>query len=110
MAGEQPHRPSFMERRAMKSMVKAARKQPGEPLSPEDWAAYFDHGRTLAVRRMKGVLRSIPSSPRCGFCGAPFSGLGSKALRPLGYRQSRKNPNLCDVCVEMAPPGGMTMP
>ena len=93
----------------MKQMVKAAQKNPGEPLSPEDWAAYFDHGRTLAVQRMKGVLRSIPSSPRCGFCGAPFSGLGSKVLRPLGYRQSRKNPNVCDVCVEMAPPGGMTM-
>ena len=27
----------------------------------------------------------------------------------MGYRPSRKNPNLCDVCVEAAPPGGTTI-
>jgi len=54
------------------------------------------------------MLRSMPSTPRCGFCGAPFEGFGGRLVRPLGYRPSRKNPNLCAVCVEMAPPGGMT--
>lgn len=29
-------------------------------------------------------------------------------MRPLGYRPSRKSPNLCATCVESAPPGGMT--
>jgi adenylate cyclase len=29
---------------------------------------------------------------------------------PLGYRPSRKNPTVCATCVELAPPGGMTMP
>ena len=29
-------------------------------------------------------------------------------MRRLGYRPSRKNPNICATCVEMAPPGGMT--
>jgi adenylate cyclase len=30
-------------------------------------------------------------------------------VRPLGYRPSRKNPSICSVCVELAPPGGMTV-
>ena len=51
----------------------------------------------------------MPSSPRCLYCGAPFAGVGSRVVSPLGYRPSRKNPNLCAVCVELAPPGGMTM-
>jgi adenylate cyclase len=41
-------------------------------------------------------------------CGAPFAGMGSRLVRPLGYRPSRKNPNLCATCVELAPPGGIT--
>ena len=28
---------------------------------------------------------------------------------PLGYRPSRKNPNLCVTCVEASPPGGVTI-
>jgi adenylate cyclase len=54
-------------------------------------------------------MRSLPSSPRCGICGAPFAGFGSHLVRPLGYRPSRKNPTLCASCVELSPPGGMTM-
>ena len=41
-------------------------------------------------------------------CGAPFAGIGSRFVRPLGFRPSRKNPNLCATCVELAPPGGIT--
>lgn len=41
-------------------------------------------------------------------CGAPFAGIGSRLVRPLGYRPSRKNPTLCATCVELAPPGGIT--
>lgn len=59
-------------------------------------------------RGLSRVLRALPSSPRCGICGAPFAGFGSRLLRPLGYRQSRKSPNLCATCVEASPPGGMT--
>ena len=108
MADAQPRSPTVFQRYAMRQLIKAARKRPGEPLSEEDWAAYFAFGTQDANRRMKRLMRGLPSSPRCGFCGAPFSGVGSRLLRPLGYRPSRKNPNLCDVCVELAPPGGMT--
>jgi adenylate cyclase len=41
-------------------------------------------------------------------CGAPFAGIGSRLVRPLGFRPSRKNPALCATCVELAPPGGIT--
>jgi len=97
-----------MQRQAVKGLAKYARKQPGEPLSPADWEAYFQFGSQPQNKSIKRVLRALPSTPRCGFCGAPFSGVGSRLVRPLGYRPSRKNPNLCAMCVELAPPGGMT--
>jgi adenylate cyclase len=108
MAEAQPRNLTFFQRYAMRRLVKAARKRPGEPLSETDWAAYFAFGLQESNQRMKWMLRGLPSSPRCGFCGAPFQGVGGRLVRPLGYRPSRKNPNLCDVCVELAPPGGMT--
>lgn len=93
----------------MKSLVKQARKRPDEPLSPEDWESYWRFGAQPGNRAFKRVLRALPSTPRCGYCGAPFGGIGARVVRPLGYRPSRKNPNLCAVCVELAPPGGMTL-
>jgi adenylate cyclase len=107
--GDDPQRLTFVQRRAMRQLVKKARKPAGEPLSEEDWAAYWSMSGDSGHRAMKRMLLAIPSSPRCGFCGAPFAGLGSKVLRPMGFRPSRKNPSMCDVCVELAPPGGMTM-
>jgi adenylate cyclase len=89
-------------------MRKAARKSEGEPLTAEDWETYYRLMATRSSRLWMGVLRSLPSSPRCGICGAPFSGFGSKLVQPLGYRPSRKNPTLCDTCIEASPPGGMT--
>jgi adenylate cyclase len=97
-----------MQRRSLKRLRKVARKKPGEPLAPEDWEAYLRFGAQPTMRAMKWVLRAMPSTPRCGFCGAPFHGIGGRMVAPLGLRPSRKNPNLCATCVELAPPGGMT--
>jgi adenylate cyclase len=105
---ENPRSATLYQRYALRQLVKTARKRPGEPLSEEDWAAYFAFGAQEGTQRIKRMLRALPSSPRCGFCGAPFGGVGSRLVRPLGSRPSRKNPNVCDVCVELAPPGGMT--
>jgi adenylate cyclase len=96
------------QRAARRRLRKAARKQEGEPLSADDWAAYFAMASDPTGRAVSRLLRALPSSPRCGICGAPFSGFGSRLVRPLGYRPSRKSPNLCATCVESAPPGGMT--
>jgi adenylate cyclase len=102
-------RSTFWQRAARRRVVKAARKPKGEPLSPEDWAVFFEMASEPLERGLSRVLRALPSSPRCGICGAPFAGLGGRLIRPLGYRQSRKSPNLCATCVEASPPGGMTM-
>ena len=93
---------------ARRRVLKKARKHKGEPLSSEDWATYFAMSSDPLEQTLMRVLRSLPASPRCGICGAPFSGVGGRLIRPLGYRPSRKNPNLCATCVELAPPGGMT--
>ena len=89
-------------------MRRAVRKQKDEPLSSEDWATYFALVSDPTGRTVSRLLRLLPSSPRCGICGAPFSGVGARLVRPLGFRPSRKSPNLCATCVESAPPGGMT--
>ena len=93
---------------ARRRVLKKARKRKGEPLSSEDWATYFSMSADPLERTLSRMLRALPASPRCGICGAPFSGFGGRLIRPLGYRPSRKSPNLCATCVEAAPPGGMT--
>jgi adenylate cyclase len=85
-----------------------AGKDADEPLGPEDWEAYYELGTLRINRVIKRGLRALPSEPRCRFCGAPFKGVGGRIVRPLGYRPSRKNPQICAVCVELAPPGGTT--
>jgi adenylate cyclase len=107
--GYPDERPTRFQRQTLKGLTKFARKHPGEPLTPDDWALYWQFGTQPSNRAFKRVLRALPSTPRCGYCGAPFAGLGARIVKPLGYRPSRKNPNLCSTCVELAPPGGTTM-
>lgn len=98
---------SYASRRNAKNVAKFAGKT-GEPLSPDDWEAYFRYGAQPSSRILKRILRALPSDPRCGFCGAPFTGVGGKLVRPFGFRPSRKNPSLCAACIESSPPGGST--
>jgi hypothetical protein len=107
--GSGPPRLTLWQRFALRRLLRTARKHPRDPLSPEDSEAYFRFAAQRPSRAVKRILRSLPTSPRCGYCGAPFAGIGGHVVRPLGYRPSRKNPNLCAVCVELAPPGGMTI-
>jgi adenylate cyclase len=100
---------TFYQRMVLRDIHRRASKQKGEPLSPEDWTAMWELNDTPQARAIKAVWRALPSSPRCGMCGAPFAGPGRFVVRPLGYRPSRKNPTLCVTCVESSPPGGMKM-
>jgi adenylate cyclase len=58
-----------------------------------------------SMTRYRWLNRRLPASPRCRFCLAPFAGAG----RVLGIKPSRKNPNFCMGCFEMAPIGAHDM-
>ena len=91
-----------------KSAAKLATQRDGVPMDSTAWEAYFRFAAQPRTQAMKRMLRALPAEPRCGFCGAPFAGIGARLVGPLGYRPSRKNPTVCSVCVESAPPGGAT--
>jgi adenylate cyclase len=101
-------RKTAWQRMALRRLRRKAGRGKGEPLQSEDWEALWqithDTGRIV-----KRLWLSLPSSPRCGICSAPFAGVGQYVARPLGYKSSRKNPNFCASCIEMSPPGGSTM-
>jgi adenylate cyclase len=107
--GPEQEKLTFWQRFALREVRRAAGRSGDEPMSSEDWAAEYRVSNSPVARAMRRFLMSLPSSPRCGRCGAPFAGVGSRIVRPLGYRPSRKNPTICAVCVETSPPGGMKM-
>jgi adenylate cyclase len=100
---------NLWQRTGLRKLRKDAGRKRGEPLKPEDWQAYYDMEGTRMMRAIRWVWRTLPSSPRCGRCGAPFAGFGRYIVKPLGYTPSRKNPTVCASCVETSPPGGVTM-
>jgi adenylate cyclase len=100
---------TFYQRMVLREIRRRARKGTGEPLSPKDWGAVWQLADAPSARLIKRVWRTLPSSPRCGMCSAPFAGAGRFVVAPLGYRPSRKNPTLCATCVESSPPGGMKL-
>jgi adenylate cyclase len=106
---EKRSRPTLWQRMAVRKLRRAAGRGAGEPLKPEDWEIAWRLHETGSGRVFAGLFRALPSSPRCGVCGAPFAGPGRWIVGPLGYRPSRKNPTVCGTCVEFAPPGGMKM-
>jgi adenylate cyclase len=100
-------RPTVLQRLVRRRLHSLAGKSPDEPLGPEDWSAFYRHH--TSTRGAVKLLSAMPHGPRCKICGAPFAGVGSRVLAPLGYRPSRKNPYFCATCIEFAPPGGMEM-
>ena len=104
-----PEKLTLYQRMVLRDLRRRSRKEGGEPLSQDDWAAVWALNDTRSARMIKGLWRTLPSSPRCGMCSAPFAGPGRFVVGPLGYRPSRKNPTLCRTCVEASPPGGMKL-
>ena len=66
---------------------------------------FFDTCESGWMTRYRWFNRRLPASPRCRLCLVPFGGVG----RLLRIRPSRKNPNFCMGCFEMAPLGGHDM-
>jgi adenylate cyclase len=100
--------PTLWQRMAVRKLRRAANRKTGEPLEPEDWEVVWRLHDQGFGGMLAAMFRALPSSPRCGVCGAPFAGPGRWIAGPLGYRPSRKNPTVCGTCVEFSPPGGMT--
>ncbi len=73
--------------------------------SQEPWRTILTQGhRPLRIAHL--LFRYLPSAPRCKLCHNPFGGIGGKLVGLMGYKPSRKNPNLCVRCCENLPPGG----
>jgi adenylate cyclase len=74
--------------------------------APED-VAFFELMDSHSSRMIGRVLRRLPGDPRCHCCHAPYGGFGGRIVKRMGFGPSRKNPNLCDMCFEKAPMGGV---
>jgi adenylate cyclase len=66
---------------------------------------FFDYCRSGWVTRYRWLNRRFPADPRCRLCLVPFRGVG----RLLRISPSRKNPNFCMGCFELAPLGAHDM-
>lgn len=45
------------------------------------------------------MFQRLPSAPRCKMCLVPFSGVGGAALKLLGWRRFKLNPQICSMCI-----------
>lgn len=60
-------------------------------------------GAMLAAMKLEhGLLKTIPSNPRCISCNAPFTGAGAPLMRMIGRQRSNYNPSFCSDCENMA--------
>jgi adenylate cyclase len=102
-------KPTLWQRIAVRKLRREAGRSGGEPLRSEDWELAWRIHETGLGGLSSALFRSLPGTPRCGVCAAPFGTPGRWLVGPLGYRPSRKNPTVCATCVEFSPPGGMTV-
>ena len=55
-------------------------------------------GSDRSLPRLRRMLGSIPSSPRCKMCAAPFRGPGGFVTKVFQHGPSASNPLLCNAC------------
>jgi len=72
-------------------------EQPTPPAENPEWRSVL-LGTDPRFNRYRRIMRRMPGSPRCHFCGAPFGGVGSPLARLMGSRRWEKNPNYCRRC------------
>src|SRR5438093_1236280 len=77
----------------------------------EMWRAFL-MGEEPTFHRYHRVFRTLPASPRCKVCYAPFHGAGGYVMRAMGRGPAKMNPRICDVCERFARevPGGAEIP
>ena len=64
------------QRMAISKLRRKTGRAAGEPLQPEDWEIAWKLHEGGANQAFHRLLFALPSSPRCGVCGAPFEGIG----------------------------------
>jgi adenylate cyclase len=69
-----------------------------------------EHPTALGRRVGRRLFSLVPSAARCKFCNAPFRGPYAGMFGFVGYTPSRKNPSICERCIERAPEGGALVP
>ena len=80
-AGSDDHDKLTLWQRAGRMMIRRkAGKRRGEPLSSADWETVWRLHETGLGGVTARLLGALPSSPRCGICGAPFAGFGAAVL------------------------------
>ena len=72
------------------------------PPNPENEAVW----REVLTKRHPSRLAFLPSRPRCIACQTPFRGIGGLVATFSKRKRSRKNPNFCNYCEDVLPPGG----
>ena len=97
---------TWWQRQALKELRRAASKPDGEPLEPEDWEVAWKLHARGSTRLLSECCSSLCRAARAARSVARPSPVPALVVRPLGYRPSRKNPTVCDVCVEASPPAG----
>lgn len=71
----------------------------------EAWRKILVEGQHR-LQMAHALFRHIPGAPRCKMCHNPFGGLGGTLFGFMGFKPSRKNPNLCSACCDTLPVGG----
>jgi adenylate cyclase len=72
-------------------------EQPASLAESPEWRSVL-LGTDPKFNRYARLMRRMPGSPRCHFCGAPFTGIGSPLARLMGSRRWERNPNYCNRC------------
>ncbi len=63
------------------------------------WWFWFNTSAFFIDKRLRHIMRYLPSDPRCKFCNAPFRGVGGLISRVIfNKRPSALNPRFCDMC------------
>ncbi len=66
------------------------------------WYDWFMTDAYKVEKRWYRAFRFLPHDPRCKICHSPFHGMGGLVMRSIGRKQSKLNPNFCNVCEELA--------
>ena len=75
-----------------------AQQDPTNRPELDEFSAQILSGKSPGLRAGRRVFRTLPSSPRCNLCAAPFSAPAGPLMRFIGRGPWAKNPRYCTAC------------